>query len=264
MDIRLFWLIIILTLILTSLAVFASYTSMTTRWLVLKRWMLRGLAMACLGIVLFIPLLHIALLGFFTKGKFHEKGRFSHGEVVSIKINPLTDLITVHVDMPIRTSRSLANLTDSITKSRTESFLVNNSSLIYSFRINYDVFAMLLPYRIEILPSYLTYSLPSGKQIKVWSVSTMRPSNLNESIHILEYESDLQSDDPSVYKKEVEEIWEALRITVDREQNRLAEIRVRGSSPIELRDNARKVYNFRYVKGEDGTWQVIFLKFADT
>src|SRR3989442_322686 len=168
MDTRLFWLLVSLLLLLTFLTVFASYASMTARWLVLKRWLLRSLVIVSLSIVAGIPLWHILVVGIVT-GKFHGKIKLSKGEVVTIKENLLTDLVTFQLTVP-RTSLRLTDLTDSMIKSTSEDrFLQDLEVAIYIGRHRYyDFYPTLFPYRVEKSSSYLTYSLSPDKQIKVW------------------------------------------------------------------------------------------------
>jgi len=94
--------------------------------------------------------------------------------------------------------------------------------------------------------------LPSGKQIKVTSVTRMDLPNSSPSL-VMNYLTDISIDDKAALRKEVDEIWTVFQKDVEKAKLKVGAIRathVEGSGLIK----SGKGYGFVFVKRDDGQW----------
>ncbi len=105
--------------------------------------------------------------------------------------------------------------------------------------------------------NYTVQRLPSGREVKVIGIGTMFFSKGDQAL-MLKYRTDLRLDDHDQVRKEVEEIWQAFRIDVERAGLKAAIISVHEPPKRMLIVSTNKTYNFVIQKSETGAW--VFLE----
>ena len=101
-------------------------------------------------------------------------------------------------------------------------------------------------------PQYTTQRLPSGREIKVVSVTKMFFTKGDPAL-MLSYQTDLAIDDLDGLRREAEEIWPIFRVDVERAQVKGAIISAR-DAPTGLFIKKNRVHNFIIVKNADNSW----------
>ena len=104
-------------------------------------------------------------------------------------------------------------------------------------------------------PRYQLKKLPSGKEIKMLSLTTMTYSSGSPAV-IFKYQTDLAIDDVAALQAEANEIMGVLKI--DAERTNVTRAMVSASNePKGVVFTQVKSYNFLFEKRPDGTWAPI-------
>jgi hypothetical protein len=100
-----------------------------------------------------------------------------------------------------------------------------------------------------------SYTLPSGKQIKITSMVPVQLPN-GENALMLNYKTDISREDAEALRNEVDEIWDLFKKDVESANQTNGVIRVahEGDNPLLPRGNG---YRFVFVKGADGGWHCL-------
>jgi hypothetical protein len=99
------------------------------------------------------------------------------------------------------------------------------------------------------------YKLPSGKEIRVNSISKMSFPKGGPAL-VMNYETDIPIENKEALRKEVNEIWSVFQKDVEKAQVEGAAIRAthyEGSGLV----RQGKGYGFVYTKGPDGQWRLL-------
>jgi hypothetical protein len=103
---------------------------------------------------------------------------------------------------------------------------------------------------------YTVHRLPSGRDVKVLSVTKMVLSKGDPAL-MLKYRTDLRLEDQAQVRKEVEEVWQAFRFDVEQAGLKAAIISVHELPTNRLIVRTDKSYNFVIQKSSRGTWEFL-------
>lgn len=252
--------LVISGLIVIGLAVDASPVSMPAQRKRMTGWGRRaGFALAI--IILGPCLWHLAWLGFLTRGTFHaEYIKPTGGDGLAMDVNPLTDLIQVNATMD-RTSLSLADPSDLLRKTTDENLLRvhGTESFRHGLAHQYDPYAIMFPYRVVVAPSSLIYRLPSGEELKVWAIDTVRLSgdgyDNGDAACTLKYQTAFSLDDAVALHDEAGGIWADFRIYAERTGCKETRISVMKAGSRGTPGEAESLVSFTYKRDKDGVWR---------
>jgi hypothetical protein len=102
-------------------------------------------------------------------------------------------------------------------------------------------------------PAYTPYTLPSGKTIKIMAFQKWIEAGEDNSL-VLRYQTDIDLNSKDELRKEVEHIWQFLRINVEKEG--MTKARILAQTPATGRFvKKRSGFGFLIEKQVDGTWQ---------
>ena len=102
-------------------------------------------------------------------------------------------------------------------------------------------------------PNYKTFTLPSGKQIRVIGVGQIKFSHGTPAL-MLQYQTDLKVVDVAALRAEADEIWPVFKNDVER-ANLKAAIISANEIPQGFIIKRGNSYNFVYEEQADGTWR---------
>jgi hypothetical protein len=105
-------------------------------------------------------------------------------------------------------------------------------------------------------PGYTVHKLPSGREVKVLGISKMFFAKGDPAL-MLKYRTDLKLDDREQLRKEVEEVWQAFRVDVEREGLKAAVISVQETPTRMLIITKSRGYNFVVKKSDAGAWEFL-------
>ena len=105
-------------------------------------------------------------------------------------------------------------------------------------------------------PGYTVHKLPSGREVKVLSMTKMFFAKGDPAL-VLKYRTDLKLDDHEQLRKEVEEVWQAFRVDVEREGLKAAVINVQETPKRVLIITKSRGYNFVVKKSGAGAWEFL-------
>jgi hypothetical protein len=103
-------------------------------------------------------------------------------------------------------------------------------------------------------PAFKPLKLPSGKEIKVTSITRMNFPNSGPAL-VMNYLTEISMDDMTALRNEVQEVWSVFQTDVENEHLDAAVIRathMEGSSLVKT----GKGYGFVFVK-RDGQWRLL-------
>jgi hypothetical protein len=103
---------------------------------------------------------------------------------------------------------------------------------------------------------YTVHKLPSGRAVKVLGITKMFFTKDDPAL-VLKYRTDLRLDDHDQLRKEVEEVWQAFRVDVERAGLKAAVISVQESPKRMLIVTTSKGYNFVVKKSDAGAWEYL-------
>src|SRR5512145_2988023 len=103
---------------------------------------------------------------------------------------------------------------------------------------------------------YTVHRLPSGREVKVLSVTRMAFAKGDPAL-MLKYRTDLRLEDQAQVRKEVEEVWQAFRFDVEQAGLKAAIISVHELPTNLLIVRTDKSYNFVIQKSSKGTWEFL-------
>ena len=103
---------------------------------------------------------------------------------------------------------------------------------------------------------YTVHRLPSGREVKVLSVTKMFFSKGDPAL-MLRYRTDVRLEDKTQIRKEVEEVWQAFRFDVEQAGLKAAIISVQEPPGRLFIVSASKSYNFAIQKSSKGTWEFL-------
>lgn len=103
---------------------------------------------------------------------------------------------------------------------------------------------------------YTVHRLPSGREVKVLSVTRMVVAKGDPAL-MLKYRTDLRLEDQAQVRKEVEEVWQAFRFDVEQAGLKAAIISVHELPTNLLIVRTDKSYNFVIQKSSKGTWEFL-------
>ena len=103
---------------------------------------------------------------------------------------------------------------------------------------------------------YTVHRLPSGREVKVLSVSKMFFSKGDPAL-MLKYRTDLRLEDQEQLRKEVEEVWQAFRVDVEQAGLKAAIISVHEPPKRVLIVSTNKSYNFVIQQSAEGKWEFL-------
>jgi hypothetical protein len=104
-------------------------------------------------------------------------------------------------------------------------------------------------------PNYKTFTLPSGKQVRVMSIGQINFSQSAPAL-MLTYQTDLKVADKAALRSEADEIWSVFRNDVE-SANLNAAIISANEIPHGFIVKRGNSYNFVYQKRADGTWHCL-------
>lgn len=104
--------------------------------------------------------------------------------------------------------------------------------------------------------NYTVHRLPSGREVKVLGVTKMFFAKGDPAL-MLKYRTDLRIEDQARLRKEVEEVWQAFRVDVERAGVKAAIISAHEPSRRLLILSTNKSYNFLIQKSEAGVWEFL-------
>ena len=104
-------------------------------------------------------------------------------------------------------------------------------------------------------PGY-TVKLPSGREVKVIGITKMFFTKGDPAL-VLKYRTDLKLEDHEQLRKEVEEVWQAFRVDVERAGLKAAVISVQETSKRMLIVTTSKGYDFVVKKSDAGAWEFL-------
>jgi len=105
-------------------------------------------------------------------------------------------------------------------------------------------------------PGYTVHKLPSGREVKVLGMTKMFFAKGDPAL-VLKYRTDLKLDDHEQLRKEVEEVWQAFRVDVEREGVKAAVLSVQETPKRVLIVTTSKGYNFVVKKSDAGAWEFV-------
>jgi hypothetical protein len=103
---------------------------------------------------------------------------------------------------------------------------------------------------------YTVYKLPSGREVKVIGITKMFFTKGDAAL-VLKYRTDLRLEDHDQLRKEVEEVWQAFRVDVERAGLKAAVISVQETPKRMLIVSTSKGYNFVVKKSDAGAWEFL-------
>lgn len=104
-------------------------------------------------------------------------------------------------------------------------------------------------------PNYVLHTLPSGKTIKLISIKKWREVGESDSL-VLQYQTDINLKSKDELKKEVENIWQFLKVEVEKEG--LTKARILAHSEAKGKFvKKRSGYGFVIVKQDGGRWKFL-------
>jgi len=104
-----------------------------------------------------------------------------------------------------------------------------------------------------VRPTYTSYTLPSGKQIKLIGLQKWREVGGENSLALL-YQTDIDLNSKDELKREAQHIWQFLRVNVEKEGMTKARILAYGPTTGRFRKK-RSGFGFLIERQEDGTWK---------
>jgi hypothetical protein len=105
-------------------------------------------------------------------------------------------------------------------------------------------------------PGYTVHKLPSGREVKVLGITKMFVTKGDPAL-VLKYRTDLRLEDHDQLRKEVEEVWQAFRVDVERAGLKAAVISVQATPKRMLIVTTSKGYNFVVKKSDAGAWEFL-------
>jgi hypothetical protein len=105
-------------------------------------------------------------------------------------------------------------------------------------------------------PGYTVHKLPSGREVKVLGITKMFFAKGDPAL-VLKYRTDLKLEDHEQLRKEVEEVWQAFRVDVEREGLKAAVISVQETPKRVLIVTKSRGYNFVVKKSDAGAWEFL-------
>ena len=105
-------------------------------------------------------------------------------------------------------------------------------------------------------PGYTVHKLPSGREVKVLGITKIFVKK-GDSALMLQYRTDLRLDDHEQLRKEVEELWQAFPVDVERAGLKAAVISVQETPKRMLIVTMSKGYNFVVTKSEAGAGEFL-------
>jgi len=103
---------------------------------------------------------------------------------------------------------------------------------------------------------YTVHKLPSGREVKVIGITQMFFTKGDPAL-MLKYQTALRLEDRDQLRKEVEEVWQAFRVDVERAGLKAAVISVQETPKRVLIVSTSKGYNFVVKKSESGAWEFL-------
>jgi hypothetical protein len=103
---------------------------------------------------------------------------------------------------------------------------------------------------------YTVHKLPSGREVKVLSITKMFFTKGDPAL-VPKYRTDLRLEDHDQLRKEVEEVWQAFRVDVERAGLKAAVISVQETPKRMLIVTTSKGYNFVVKKSDAGAWEFL-------
>ena len=103
---------------------------------------------------------------------------------------------------------------------------------------------------------YTVYKLPSGRDVKVIGITRMFFTKGDPAL-VLKYRTDLKLEDQEQLRKEVEEVWQAFRVDVEREGLKAAVISVQETPKRVLIITKSRGFNFVVKKSDAGAWEFL-------
>lgn len=104
-------------------------------------------------------------------------------------------------------------------------------------------------------PIYTVHKLPSGKEIKIVNIGKMWSTN-QETAMTLTYITDVPLSDEATLKEEVQEVWDVLRLSVEREGLTRATITAQ-SPPKGFIFTVKSSRAFGFEKNDSGEWAMM-------
>jgi hypothetical protein len=104
--------------------------------------------------------------------------------------------------------------------------------------------------------NYTVHRLPSGLEVKVLGVTKMFFAKGDPAL-MLKHRTDLRIEDQARLRKEVEEVWQAFRVDVERAGVKAAIISAHEPPRRLLILSTNKSYNFLIQKSEAGVWEFL-------
>jgi hypothetical protein len=105
-------------------------------------------------------------------------------------------------------------------------------------------------------PGYTVHKLQSGREVKVLGITKMFFAKGHPAL-VLKYRTDLKLEDHEQLRKEVEEVWQAFRVDVEREGLKAAVISVQETPKRVLIITKSRGYNFVVKKSDAGAWEFL-------
>ena len=105
-------------------------------------------------------------------------------------------------------------------------------------------------------PGYTVHKLPSGREVKVLGITKMFFAKGDPAL-VLKYRTDIKLEDHEQLRKEVEEVWQAFRVDVEREGLTAAVISVQETPKRVLIITKSRGYNFVVKKSDAGAWEFL-------
>ncbi len=105
-------------------------------------------------------------------------------------------------------------------------------------------------------PPYTVRRLPSGREVKVLGVGKMFFAKGDPAL-MLKYRTDLHVEDKDELRREVDEIWQAFRVDVERAGLKAAIISAHEPSTRLFIITTNKSYNFVIQKSDAGKWEFL-------
>jgi hypothetical protein len=103
---------------------------------------------------------------------------------------------------------------------------------------------------------YTVHKLPSGREVKVLGITKMFFAKGDPAL-VLKYRTDLKLEDHEQLRKEVEEVWQAFRVDVEREGLKAAVISAQETPKRVLIVAKSRGYNFVVKKSDAGAWEFL-------
>ena len=103
---------------------------------------------------------------------------------------------------------------------------------------------------------YTVYKLPSGREVLVIGITRMFFTKGDPAL-VLKYRTDLKLEDHEQLRKEVEEVWQAFRVDVEREGLKAAVIRLQETPRRVLIITKSRGFSFVVKKSDAGAWEFL-------